>query len=89
LKDVRDDGLVKLDHVPTINAGIEGKNGLGVTAGNLGLPSNQVALGFTTGSDAARAHRLSDRLVGALSKRWRVERVPRGKGAFPMSNCGG
>lgn len=89
LRDVRDKGLVKLEHVPTINVGIEGEKGLGVTAGNLGLPSNQVALGFTAGSDAAKARRLSARLVGALSKRWRIEKVPQEKGAFPMSNCGG
>ena len=87
LRDVRDRGLVKLEHVPTINVGIEGENGLGVTAGNLGLPSNQVALGFTAGSDAAKARRLSNRLVGALSQRWRVEKVPAGKGAFPMESC--
>lgn len=87
LRSVRDNGLVKINHVPTINAGIEGDGGLGVTAGNLGLPSNQVALGFTAGSDAAKARRLSDRLVTALSKRWRVQRVPQRKGVFPMSGC--
>lgn len=88
LSDVRGKGLVKLDHVPTINMGIEGEHGLGVTAGNLGLPSNQVSLGFTAGANATKAHRLADHLVHALSQRWRVQTIPKGKGAFPMSNCG-
>ena len=89
LNDIRSDKLVKLNRVPTINVGIEGEKGLGVTAGNLGLPSNQVALGFTAGSNAAKAHKLSDRLVGALSQLWRVETVPKGQGVFPMKDCDG
>ena len=88
LKDVRDKGQVKLDHVPTINMGIEGEHGLGVTAGNLGLPSNQVALGFTAGRNAAKAHKLADHLVHALSQRWHVQTVPKGQGSFPMTSCG-
>ena len=88
LKDVRDKGQVKLDHVPTINMGIEGEHGLGVTAGNLGLPSNQVALGFTAGRNAAKAHKLADQLVQALSQRWHVQTVPKGQGSFPMTSCG-
>ena len=87
LQDVRDKGQVKLDHVPTINMGIEGEHGLGVTAGNLGLPANQVALGFTAGANAAKAHKLADHLVQALSQRWRVQTVPKGQGVFPMSTC--
>jgi len=88
LSSIRNDGLVRLDNVPTINVGIEGENGLGVTAGNLGLPSNQVALGFTAGSNVANARRLSDRLVRMLSQRWHVETIPQGRGAFPMRSCG-
>jgi len=88
LKDVRDKGQVKLDHLPTINMGIEGDHGLGVTAGNLGLPSNQVALGFTAGRNAAKAHKLADHLVQALSQQWRVQKVPKGQGSFPMTSCG-
>lgn len=87
LKDVREKGQVKLDHLPTINMGIEGEHGLGVTAGNLGLPSNQVALGFTAGRNATKAHKLADHLVQALSQRWRVQTVPKGQGSFAMSSC--
>ncbi|WP_157082323.1 hypothetical protein [Sphingomonas pruni] len=87
LQDVRDKGQVKLEHIPTINMGIEGKEGLGVTAGNLGLLSNQVALGFTAGRNVAKARKLADHLVKALSQKWRVQTVPKGQGSFPMRNC--
>ena len=71
-----------------IDVHIEGEHGLGVTAGNLGLPAYQVALGFTAGRNAAKAHKLADRLVQALSQRWRVQTVPKGQGTLPMSSCG-
>jgi hypothetical protein len=89
LKTMEADKLLKRDAALAIDVHIEGPGGMGVTAGNLGLPPYQVALGFTEGSDAAKAHRLSDRLVQALSQRWRVETVPQGKGALPMKTCGG
>lgn len=88
LKDVRDKGQVKLEHIPTINMGIEGEDGLGVTAGNLGLPSNQVALGFTAGRDPSKARRLAKHLVRALSQQYRVQTVPHRQGSFALSSCG-
>jgi hypothetical protein len=72
-----------------IDVHIEGENGLGVTAGNLGLPEYQVALGFTEGTNPSMARALSNELINALSKRWRVEVVPLGKGAMPMKACEG
>lgn len=36
---------------PLINMGINGPGGVGVTAGNLGLPGYRVALGFTEGTE--------------------------------------
>jgi hypothetical protein len=89
LKIMGADKYLKRDPSLAINVGIEGDEGLGVTAGNLGLPPYQVALGFTAGSDAAKARRLSNRLVQALSQRWHVETVPQGKGVFPMKSCDG
>ncbi len=89
LKAMGADKLLKRDASLAIDLHIEGKGGMGVTAGNLGLPPYQVALGFTEGSDAAKAHRLSARLVRALSRRWHVETVPQGMGAVPMKSCGG
>jgi hypothetical protein len=89
LKAVGADKLLKRDASLAIDLHIEGNNGMGVTAGNLGLPPYQVAFGFTEGSDAAKAHELSARLIQALLRRWRVETIPAGKGATPMQSCGG
>ncbi len=89
LKTIGADNYLKRNPALTINVGIEGDGGMGVTADNLGLPPYQVALGFTAGSDAIKAHQLSDRLVKALSQQWRVETVPQGQGVSPMSSCGG
>jgi hypothetical protein len=89
LKATGADKLLKRDASLAIDLHIEGKGGLGATAGNLGLPPYQVALGFTAGSDAAKAHQLAARLIRALSQRWKVETIPAGKGAMPMKSCGG
>ena len=88
LKAMGADKLLKHDASFAIDLHIEGKGGMGVTAGNLGLPPYQVALGFTEGSDAAKAHKLSDQLTRELSQRWHVESVPQGMGALPMKSCG-
>jgi hypothetical protein len=72
---------------PIVNLGIEGKGGVGMSAGNLGLPNYQVALGFSEGSDPPGAHAFSDRVVSRLKARWHVETVPAGKGAFPLKTC--
>ncbi|MCP5392926.1 MAG: hypothetical protein H6919_03300 [Sphingomonadaceae bacterium] len=89
LTGVNEDDLAVIKNIPTIHAGIEGERGLGVTASNLGLPANQVALGFTEGSNGRRARKLSDQLVEELAQRWNVETVPQGQGVFPMKSCEG
>jgi hypothetical protein len=80
---------LKRDAALAIDVHIDGAGGIGVTASNLGLPSYQVAVGFTNGSDAAKAHLLARRLVQALSKQWQVETIPQGSGVSPMKTCGG
>ena len=89
LKAMGADKALKRDASLAINVGIKGKGGTFVMGGNLGLPPYQVALGFGTGSDAAKAHQLSERLVRLLSDEWAVKAVPQGKGVFPMASCGG
>jgi hypothetical protein len=81
------DKHLKQDPARIIHVGIEGGGGMGVTAGNLGLPPYQVALGFTEGAEAGKAHRLAKRIVQALSQYWQVETVLAGKGALPMERC--
>jgi hypothetical protein len=75
---------------PLINMGINGPGGLGVTAGNLGLPGYQVALGFTEGGDATKGKEFADALVRELDQRWELVEVPKPdeRGAFPLPNCG-
>jgi hypothetical protein len=88
LKAIGADKAVKRDAASVIDFHIEGASGMGVTAGNLGLRTYQIGLGFTEGDDPAEAHRLADQLIRALSRRWDVQRVAPGKGLFPMKTCG-
>jgi len=88
LKDVGADKALKRDVSRAIDLHIEGESGLGVTAGNLGLPDYQVGLGFTEGRDPAKAHRLANRLISSLSQHWNVQRVPSSQGILPMKGCG-
>ncbi len=89
LKYIGADGLLKRDASLAIDIHIEGNGGMGVTAGNLGLPAYQVAIGFTEGADPAKAHRLAARLIQVLAKQWQVETISVHKGAMPMKSCGG
>ena len=72
---------------PFINMGVEGEDGMGLTAGNLSLPGYQVAVGFGDGSDPVRARAFAERVVNRLKTRWDVETVPAGEGAFPLKAC--
>jgi len=81
---------VKIDpSAPVINLGVERKDGMGLTAGNLGLPNYQVALGFSEGSNSSDAHRFADMVLSKLEEHWHVVVVPNPakSGALPMKNC--
>lgn len=67
--------------------GIKGPDGMGLEAGNLGLSAYEVAIGFSTGSNPAAAHRFAERVIGTLGKRWKVYGVPAGRGALPLADC--
>lgn len=88
LKAIGADEVLKRDVALAIDFHIEGTNGLGVTAGNLGLPPFQVGMAFTEGNDPPKAHRLADQLIGALSQRWNVQRLAPGTSVLPMKTCG-
>jgi len=88
LKDTGADKALKRDVSHAIDLRIEGEGGLGVTAGNFGLPPYQVGLGFTEGRDPATAHRVANHLISSLSHRWNVQRVPSNQGILPMKGCG-
>lgn len=76
-----------IDLARLVDLHIEGKKGLGATASNLGLPPDQIAIGFTSGADRKKARRLSERLVRNLSSQWDVQTVPQGQGVLPSDGC--
>jgi hypothetical protein len=74
-------------HDPVMNLGLLGKDNVDMTATNLGLPKHEIVIGFSEGSDPARAHRLADEVVNELKQKWHVELVPQGQGARGMKWC--
>lgn len=72
---------------PIIHMGLEREDGMGLVAGNIGLPGYQVALGFSSGSSQSSAHTFAAKVVSELKKRWHVESVPVGRGALPLNGC--
>lgn len=58
---------------PFLDIEIERGDGMGVGAGHLDMPPNQVALGFSRGSDRAEAERFARRIRSGLEQRWHVE----------------
>ena len=69
-----------------INIGAERGSELSFSAGNLGLPTNQIAIGFN-GDDPNEAKAFSDVAVDRLSTKWRIHEVPQGSGALPLTRC--
>lgn len=72
-----------------INIGLDRGHRNLMMGGNLGLPTYQIALGFSADPNAAEAQQFADIVVNRLSTRWQVETVPVGTGALPMKTCPG
>ena len=72
-----------------INIGLDRGDRNLMMGGNLGLPTYQIALGFSGDSNPSEAQRFADMVVQRLSARWHVETVPAGTGALPMKSCPG
>ncbi|MEO8306973.1 MAG: hypothetical protein ABI616_02910 [Pseudomonadota bacterium] len=70
-----------------VHVAIEGDDGLGLSAGNLGLNLYDMAIGFSHEPSDEVASHLSDLVVAKLKERWAVKTVPAGKGAFPDPAC--
>ncbi len=69
---------------PIINVDVQ-RGDIGVGGGNLGLGPNQVALGFSRDSRAARL--FANRTVHRLQQTWKLVKVPNDRGAFPLKDC--
>jgi hypothetical protein len=71
---------------PTVNIGADRNGEFSFGAGNLGVPADQIVLGFN-GNNADEAKKFADSVVSRLSTRWHIHEVPQGRGAFPLSKC--
>lgn len=69
-----------------VNIGAERGSAFSFGAGNLGLPTDQIAIGFN-GDDLHEAKAFADATVEKLSARWHVHEVPQERGALPLSHC--
>ena len=74
---------------PTVNVGTVGPDAMGFSAGNFAEAPSQIVVGFSKGDDIAKARELSDDVVQALSRRWRIRDVSNVEtsGAFPLKDC--
>lgn len=70
-----------------IYVGVQSDDGLGLSAGNMGLNKFDVALGITEGSRPADARRFADAVLKELQQRWVVKTLPPRTGAFPDPTC--
>jgi hypothetical protein len=70
-----------------INIGLIGSDGFGATASNIGMPDNQIAVGFSKGKRPKQARLFSRTLVARIEKRWKVELISGEYGARGMSDC--
>lgn len=76
---------VQIAH-PHVNIGADQNGDFNFGAGNLALPTRQMAIGFN-GHDAAAARQFANAAVAELSKQWRIIEVPQGRGALPLADC--
>lgn len=74
---------------PLINIGVDRGHGVGLTANNVDMPRNEVAIGFSEGSTPSDAHRFASTVIGKLGQHWHIEIVPNPaeSGALGMKNC--
>lgn len=77
---------------PTLMISARASDGrMGFSAGNFPEAASQVVVGFSKGADKTVARKLSDNVVQALGKHWRIYEVPNvaESGAFPLKDCDG
>lgn len=74
---------------PTVSVGTVGPTAMGFSAGNFAEAPSQIVVGFSKAGDPVAARKLSEAVVQALSRRWRIHDVPNvaTSGAFPLKDC--
>jgi len=80
-------GVERTRGSPVVEVSVYRADGMGVTAGNLGLPGYQIALGFTDGRHEGDGRLFANSVVKRLEQRWRVVTVPDDRGALPLPDC--
>lgn len=70
----------------TVNIGANHANEFSFGAGNLGMPTDQVVIGFN-GNNMKEARAFANSAVERISSRWTVKEVATGKGEFPLPDC--
>ena len=70
----------------TVNISAQHGDDFSFGAGNLGMPTDQIVIGFN-GEDLKAARAFADSAVEKLSTRWTIKEVASGKGAIPLTNC--
>lgn len=70
-----------------VNVGVIGNEGHSLGAGNLGLNTYDIAVGFSHGSDREAGFEFSNRVIAQLEQHWTVKTVSKGSGAFPDPDC--
>ncbi len=71
----------------TVLFSMSGSDGLGLTAGNIGLPPLQLAFGFSHGDDRERSLSFTRQVINLLRGRGQVRVLPPGESAKPISEC--
>jgi hypothetical protein len=69
-----------------VNIGAERGSDFSFGAGNLGLPTQQIVIGFN-GDNPEAAKAFADSVVKKLSLKRHIHEVPEGRGAAPLSRC--
>jgi hypothetical protein len=69
-----------------VNIGANRGDEFSFGAGNLGMPAEQIVVGFN-GTKMPEARQFADAVVSRLSARWHLHEVPQGRGAFPLAKC--
>ena len=75
----------KIAH-PTVNIGASRGDDVSFGAGNLGMPTEQMVVGFN-GNKLDDAKRFAEAAVTKLSLRWTIHEVPASRGAAPLAKC--
>jgi hypothetical protein len=70
-----------------ISISVERGDGPGLSALNVGLNTNQVALGFSGDRDQAEGRQFAEEVIARLRLKWEVEEVPNGTDVLPSENC--